>query len=110
MTEAHVYAIADTPVPADVRQETEASAKAKTPALMKATAKPSSYTSNVWPTSSTSSEHPSSSVPTSKQPPTPPPTKAGKGQGKGRQNSSHRDWNQKEEPYYTGPRPHRGIW
>ena len=107
MTDAHVFAIADTPVPTDVQEE--ASAKAKAPAVMKATAKATS-TSNVRSASSTSSAHPSNNAPMSKQPPTPPPAKAGRGQGRGRQNASHRDWNQKEEPYYTGPRHHRGSW
>ena len=109
MTDAHVFAIADTPVPADVQEET--SAKAKTPAVMKATAKPTS-TSNARSVSSTSSVYPSDNSPMSKQRPTPPPAKAGRGQGRGRQNASHRggDWNQQEEQYYTGPRYHRGNW
>ena len=110
MTDAHVFAIANTPVPADTQRETEASAMANTPTVVKATAKLSS-TSSVRSASSTSSVRPSDNAPMSKQPPTPPPAKSGKGQGKGRHSASHRggDWD-KQEQYYTGPRHGRGNW
>ena len=107
MTEAHVLAIADTPVPADLRQEPDASAKAKAKTIAKATPKPS-VTSSVRSTSSTSSARPTEATPTPKQPPTPPPKRGGKGQDKGNQSASHRggDWNQ----YYTGRRHGGGHW
>ena len=108
MTEAHVLAIADTPVPADARQEADAPAKAKAPMIAEATPKPST-TSNVRSASSTSSVRPSDVAPTPKQPPTPPPAKSGKGQDKGRHSASHRggDWNQQ---YYTGQRHGGRNW
>ena len=108
MTEAHVLAIADTPVPADLRQETDASAKAKAKAIMKATSKASAV-SSARSTSSTSSVRPSEVAPMPKQPPTPPPAKGGKGQDKGRHSASHRggDWNQQ---CYTGRKYGGGQW
>ena len=99
MTEAHVMAIADTPVPPDLMQETAASAKAKAKAKSApkhppgASAAPSSRS-----TSSTSSVRLPEPARTPKQPPTPPPGRFGKDHGKGSTSYSHRggDWN------YTG--------
>ena len=108
MTDAHVLAITDTPVPTEVRQEIDATAKARTPTIAKATSKPSS-TPSVRSASSTSSVRPSDYAPTPKQPPTPPPAKGGKGQDRGRQSASHRggDWNKQN---YTGGRYERRDW
>ena len=107
MTDAHVLAIADTPVPTDARQETDAAAKAKAPTIAKAAPKPST-TSSVR-SASLTSVRPSDYAPTPKQPPTPPPAKGGKGQDRGRHSASHRggDWNQQ---YYTGHKYGRDRW
>ena len=99
MTEAHVMAIADTPVPPDLIQETAATAKAK--AKAKPASKPPprpSATPSSRSTSSTSSVRPPELARGPKQPPTPPPGRGGKDHGKGSGGYSHRggDWN------YTG--------
>ena len=99
MTEAHVMAIADSPVPPDLAQQTEATAKAK--AKAKPASKPPprpSATPSSRSTSSTSSIRPPEPARGPKQPPTPPPGRGGKDHGKGSGGYSHRggDWN------YTG--------
>ena len=89
MSEAHIAAIADTPIPPEARQETEAAAKGK--AKAKAAPKPSARSAQ----SASSTGHGEEEVHTLKQPPMPPPTHGGKDRGKGYRSASHRggDWN-----------------
>ena len=82
MTEAHVMAIADTPGPPDLVQETAASAKAKAKPAPKQPPRPSATPSSRS-TSSTSSVRPPEPARAPKQPPTPPPGRGGKDHSKG---------------------------
>ena len=86
MSDAHLTAIADTPIPPEARREVEAAAKGKA----KAVPKPST-----WSTQSASSTHRREEARVPKQPPMPPPGYGGKDQGKGYRTASHRggDWN-----------------
>ena len=95
MTEAHVIAIADTPVPPELNQETAATPKAK--------AKPAPKPFAGRSTSSSSAARPTEPAHGPKQPPTPPPGRGGKDKGKGSGNYSHGggDWN------YSGYGGHR---
>ena len=90
MSEAHLFAIADTQIPPDVRREIDTSAKGKS----RATPKPSATTS-ARSSPSTSSVRPEEAAPTPKQAPTLPPWRGGKDHGKGSRTFSHRggDWN-----------------
>ena len=91
MAEAHIAAIADTPIPPDARREMEAAAKGK--GKEKAKAAPKSSARSTQSTSSTG--HGEEEVHTPKQPPMPPPTHGGKDRGKGYRSASHSggDWN-----------------
>ena len=91
MTEAHVMAIADTPVPPDLVLETAATAKAKAKAkpASKPPQRPSATPSSRY-TSSTSSVRPPEPARGPKQPPTPPPGRGGKDHGKGSGGYAHR--------------------
>ena len=89
ISETHIAAIADTPIPPETRRDAEAQAKGKSKAAPKHVAKSSS---------STSTNRPGEAAQAPREPPTPPPAKGGKGSGKGQRSFSHRggDWN------YTG--------
>ena len=92
MTEAHLLAIADTPVPADRERANPAAGKSKAapkaaPALGRVS-KAKASSSATWRTVE--------AAPPPKQAPVTPPQKGGKDQGKGGRSYSHRggDWNQ----------------
>ena len=86
MTEAHLLAIADTPVPADRERANPAAGKSKAapkaaPALGRVS-KAKASSSATWRTVE--------AAPPPKQAPVPPPQKGGKDQGKGERSYSHR--------------------
>ena len=96
MSEAHLIAIADTPVPANRERTTPVASKAKAapkevPKLGSA-AKVKASSTAPWRTAE--------AAPPPKQAPVPPPQKGGKDQGKGGRSYSHRggDWN--HQGYY----------
>ena len=95
MSEAHLTAIADTPVPPDVRRERNAPPTGKS----KAAPKPGNVAKAKASASSTS-WHSAEAAPSPKQAPVPPPQKGGKDYGKGGKSYSHRggDWN--HQGYY----------
>ena len=94
MTEAHVLAIADTPVPPETAQEI-AAANAKAKAAAKPTPKPSTNPGAA--ASSSSATRPIEPAQGLRQPPAPPPGRGGGKEygGKGGSGYSHRggDWN-----------------
>ena len=96
MSEAHLIAIADTPVPADRERVTPVAGKSK--AAPKAAPKLGSKTKAK--ASSTAPWRTVEAAPPPKQAPVPPPQKGGKDQGKGGRSYSHRggDWN--HQGYY----------
>ena len=96
MSEAHLIAIADTPVPANRERATPVASKAK--AAPKAAPKLGSVTKAK--ASSTAPWRTAKAAPPPKQAPVPPPQKGGKDQGKGGRSYSHRggDWN--HQGYY----------
>ena len=96
MSEAHLVAIADTPVPADRERVTPVAGKSK--AAPKAAPKPSNVAKAK--ASSTAPWRTVEAAPPPKQAPVPPPQKGGKDHGKGGRSFSHRggDWNQ--QGYY----------
>ena len=96
MSEAHLVAIADTPVPADRERVTPVAGKSK--AAPKAAPKPSNVAKAK--ASSTAPWRTVGAAPPPKQAPVPPPQKGGKDYGKGGRSYSHRggDWNQ--QGYY----------
>ena len=96
MSEAHLIAIADTPVPADRERVTPVAGKSK--AAPKAVPKPSNVAKAK--ASSTAPWRTAEAAPPPKQAPVPPPQKGGKDYGKGGRSYSHRggDWNQ--QGYY----------
>ena len=89
MSEAHLTAIADAPVPPDARRERNAPATGK----WKAAPKPSNVAKAK--ASSSTSWHSAETAPPPKQAPVPPPQKGGKDYGQGGKSYSHRggDWN-----------------
>ena len=91
MSEAHLIAIADTPVPADRERVTPVAGKSK--AAPKAAPKLGSVAKAK--ASSTAPWRTVEAAPPPKQAPVPPPQKGGKDQGKGGRSYSHRggDWN-----------------
>ena len=91
MSEAHLIAIADTPVPADRERVTPVAGKSKT--APKAAPKLGSVAKAK--ASSTAPWRTVEAAPPPKQAPVPPPQKGGKDQGKGGRSYSHRggDWN-----------------
>jgi len=96
MSEAHLVAIADTPVPADRERANPAAGKSKAtpkaaPTLGRVS-KAKASSSATWRTVE--------AAPPPKQAPVPPPQKGGKDQGKGERSYSHRggDWN--HQGYY----------
>ena len=96
MSEAHLIAIADTPVPADRERVTPVAGKSK--AAPKAAPKLGSVAKAK--ASSTAPWRTVEAAPPPKQAPVPPPQKGGKDQGKGVRSYSHRggDWN--HQGYY----------
>ena len=96
MSEAHLIAIADTPVPANRERATPAAGKSK--AAPKAAPKLGSVAKAK--ASSTAPWRTAEAAPPPKQAPVPPPQKGGKDQGKGGRSYSHRggDWN--HQGYY----------
>ena len=96
MSEAHLIAIADTPVPADRERVTPVAGKSKT--APKAAPKLGSVAKAK--ASSTAPWRTVEAAPPPKQAPVPPPQKGGKDQGKGGRSYSHRggDWN--HQGYY----------
>ena len=96
MSEAHLIAIADTPVPANRERATPAAGKSK--AAPKAAPKLGSVAKAK--ASSTAPWRTAEATPPPKQAPVPPPQKGGKDQGKGGRSYSHRggDWN--HQGYY----------
>ena len=96
MSEAHLIAIADTPVPAD--RERVAPVAGKSKAAPKAAPKLGSVAKAK--ASSTAPWRTVEAAPPPKQAPVPPPQKGGKDQGKGGRSYSHRggDWN--HQGYY----------
>ena len=96
MSEAHLIAIADTPVPADRERVTPVAGKSK--AVPKAAPKLGSVAKAK--ASSTAPWRTVEAAPPPKQAPVPPPQKGGKDQGKGGRSYSHRggDWN--HQGYY----------
>ena len=96
MSEAHLIAIADTPVPANRERATPAAGKSK--AAPKAAPKLGSVAKAK--ASSTAPWRTAEAAPPLKQAPVPPPQKGGKDQGKGGRSYSHRggDWN--HQGYY----------
>ena len=96
MSEAHLIAIADTPVPADRERVTPVAGKSK--AAPKAAPKLGSVAKAK--ASSTAPWRTVDAAPPPKQAPVPPPQKGGKDQGKGGRSYSHRggDWN--HQGYY----------
>ena len=94
MSEAHLTAIADTPVPPDIRRERYTPATGKS----KAAPKPSNVAKST--ASSSTSWRNTEAAPPPKQAPVPPPQKGGKDYGKGGKSYSHRggDWN--HQGYY----------
>ena len=96
MSEAHLIAIADTPVPANRERATPVASKAK--AAPKAAPKLGSVAKAK--ASSTAPWRTAEAAPPPKQAPVPPPQKGGKDQGKGGRSYSHRggDWN--HQGYY----------
>ena len=96
MSEAHLVAIAGTPVPADRERVTPVAGKSK--AAPKAAPKPSNVAKAK--ASSTAPWRTVEAAPPPKQAPVPPPQKGGKDYGKGGRSYSHRggDWNQ--QGYY----------
>ena len=96
MSEAHLIAIADTPVPANRERATPAAGKSK--AAPKAAPKLGSVEKAK--ASSTAPWRTGEAAPPPKQAPVPPPQKGGKDQGKGGRSYSHRggDWN--HQGYY----------
>ena len=96
MSEAHLIAIADTPVPANRERATPAAGKSK--AAPKAAPKLGSVAKAK--ASSTAPWRTAEDAPPPKQAPVPPPQKGGKDQGKGGRSYSHRggDWN--HQGYY----------
>ena len=96
MSEAHLIAIADTPVPADRERVTPIAGKSK--AAPKAAPKLGSVAKAK--ASSTAPWRTVEAAPPPKQAPVPPPQKGGKDQGKGGRSYSHRggDWN--HQGYY----------
>ena len=96
MSEAHLIAIADTPVPADRERVTPVAGKSK--AAPKAAPKLGSVAKAK--ASSTAPWRTVEAAPPPKQAPVPPPQKGGKDQGKGGRSYSHRggDWN--HQGYY----------
>ena len=96
MSEAHLIAIADTPVPANRERTTPVASKAK--AAPKAAPKLGSVAKAK--ASSTAPWRTAEAAPPPKQAPVPPPQKGGKDQGKGGRSYSHRggDWN--HQGYY----------
>ena len=96
MSEAHLIAIADTPVPADRERVTPVAGKSK--AAPKAAPKLGSVAKAK--ASSTAPWRTVEAAPPPKQAPVPPPQKGGQDQGKGGRSYSHRggDWN--HQGYY----------
>ena len=96
MSEAHLIAIADTPVPANRERAIPVASKAK--AAPKAAPKLGSVAKAK--ASSTAPWRTAEAAPPPKQAPVPPPQKGGKDQGKGGRSYSHRggDWN--HQGYY----------
>ena len=96
MSEAHLIAIADTPVPANRERATPAAGKSK--AAPKAAPKLGSVAKAK--ASSTAPWRTAEAAPPPKQAPVPPPQKGGKDQGRGGRSYSHRggDWN--HQGYY----------
>ena len=96
MSEAHLIAIADTPVPANRERATPVAGKSK--AAPKAAPKLGSVAKAK--ASSTAPWRTAEAAPPPKQAPVPPPQKGGKDQGKGGRSYSHRggDWN--HQGYY----------
>ena len=96
MSEAHLIAIADTPVPANRERATPVASKSK--AAPKAAPKLGSVAKAK--ASSTAPWRTAEAAPPPKQAPVPPPQKGGKDQGKGGRSYSHRggDWN--HQGYY----------
>ena len=96
MSEAHLIAIADTPVPANRERVTPVAGKSK--AAPKAAPKLCSVAKTK--ASSTAPWRTVEAAPPPKQAPVPPPQKGGKDQGKGGRSYSHRggDWN--HQGYY----------
>ena len=96
MSEAHLIAIADTPVPANRERVTPAAGKSK--AAPKAAPKLGSVAKAK--ASSTAPWRTAEAAPPPKQAPVPPPQKGGKDQGRGGRSYSHRggDWN--HQGYY----------
>ena len=94
MSEAYLTAIADTPVPPDIRRERYTPATGKS----KAAPKPSNVAKAK--ASSSTSWRNAEAAPPPKQAPVPPPQKGGKDYGKGGKSYSHRggDWN--HQGYY----------
>ena len=94
MSEAHLIAIADTPVPANRERATPVASKAK------AAPKAAPKLGSVAKASSTAPWRTAEAAPPPKQAPVPPPQKGGKDQGKGGRSYSHRggDWN--HQGYY----------
>ena len=96
MSEAHLIAIADTPVPANRERTTPVASKAKaapkTAPKLGSVAKARASSTAPWRTAE--------AAPPPKQAPVPPPQKGGKDQGKGGRSYSHRggDWN--HQGYY----------
>ena len=94
MSEAHLTAIADTPVPPDIRREryTPATGKSKAAPKPSNVAKAKASSSTLW--------RNAEAAPPPKQAPVPPPQKGGKDYGKGGKSYSHRggDWN--HQGYY----------
>ena len=92
MSEAHLTAIADTPVPPDRERVTPAAGKSKAAPKPSNVAKAKASSSTSWRTAE--------AAPPPKQAPVPPPQKGGKDYGKGSRSYSHRggDWNQ--QGYY----------
>ena len=96
MSEAHLVAIADTPVPANRERATPATGKSKaapkTAPTLGRVSKAKASSTATWRTVE--------AAPPPKQAPVPPPQKGGKDQGKGERSYSHRggDWN--HQGYY----------
>ena len=92
MSEAHLIAIADTPVPADRERVTPVAGKSKAAPKLGSVAKAKASSTAPWRTVE--------AAPPPKQAPVPPPQKGGKDQGKGGRSYSHRggDWN--HQGYY----------
>ena len=92
MSEAHLTAIADTPVPPDRERVTPVAGKSKAAPKPSNVAKAKASSTAPWRTVE--------AAPPPKQAPVPPPQKGGKDYGKGGRSYSHRggDWN--HQGYY----------